>query len=136
MAKFEKGRKCIVMRSALATHLIGTVVVLNEKWLKTINHGKFLDNPGWTTTPPSLDLVDDRELAFPERCLMPIDDPDINRELSAEDNTDIVREHVKALDPQFSVVLELDRIAQELDQLSKLAEQMLKDWEQIKQQGI
>ncbi len=88
MARYEKGRRCLVLKSPLKQEVVGTVVVLGELGHNVLDiHGVPVDERAWLLDPPIRSPRNaTRQLAFIEPWLLPIDDPndDIQKELQNE----------------------------------------------------
>lgn len=109
MAKFEKGRHCLVLAAYAVPHMVGKEVVLDSfvAEVPSVN-GKKIYYSCWSTTPPVFSKTG-RRIIFEQVTLMPIDDPDINR--------DLLEEMVDRRDP---VVIRLEKLGKELEELERL----------------
>lgn len=121
MAKFEKGRKCLVLNSPLKMDLVGSEVFLG---IPGTNPRDMEEKPilvrTWQTDPPIRSPChENRVLVFPEAWLLPIDDETINEELRQE-----------AVDDFGTKMVELDEALKKLD---KALEDLSKSLEKQKQ---
>lgn len=118
MAKFEKGRHCIVLYSSIVPKMVGAEVVLDFFRESVVCHrSKKQHHSVWTTTPPTYDYYGTR-VGFLQKDLMPIDDPDLNRELSVEtiDHSHELKVQLEMLERSM---MELDKFSKELDKVVK-----------------
>lgn len=85
MAKFEKGRLCLVLRSECLPEMTGRTIVLNTRHDRAwAPGGRDISVVGWTSSPQMIDPTRDLPWLFPQQYLLPLDDDDINKELRDE----------------------------------------------------
>jgi len=126
MAKYEKGRRCLVLKCEVDPKLEGHVVVLDKKHISvTIGYcSRGTTRPGftgWTTDPPHLvpnaKFFKTAILAWEEKHLMPLDDPDLEEQIRQEQFSD-VQERSK------QVFAALDKINATLDRMQDILKKM------------
>lgn len=86
MAKYEKGRRCLVLKSIVRPDIVGKQVVLRywypDCW--DLLTESVIKQDCWDTTPPIEEIGFEAPVVFPEVWLLPIDDDNINKELRDE----------------------------------------------------
>lgn len=86
MAKYEKGRKCLVIQAGNREDLVGKEVILAVSWKPWEIENPLPGEQHWDFDPPIYDEHDNDVffVALPEPWLLPIEDDDINKELRDE----------------------------------------------------
>ena len=85
MAKYETGKLCLVLRSENLPGMAGKTITLGRKYATGKKpDGGVVEMALWASSPPIIDPAETLPWTWPEQCLLPLEDDDINKELQDE----------------------------------------------------
>lgn len=93
MAKFEPGRKCLIIRTSPSLHhyLFEEIVLIEKREgkFRNVETGELFPGEAWSTKPEL--QYEGKALFWLEKNLMPIDDPDVTDQIKAERDQSMVK---------------------------------------------